>query len=159
MKKSEIIKLVNSKELELDKYFKKVDKICELNTFKVMDAFKKNKVSEIHFNMTTGYGYNDLGRDIVEDVYKTIFNTESALVRNQFISASHALNVALFAILRPNDIMLSITGSPYDTLHDVIGLNENKSSLKSFNINYEQIDLIDNDFDYKKIEEFIKNKK
>ena len=159
MKKSEIIELVNSCEKEVSKEFERIEKICELNTFKVMDAFKNNKVSEIHFNSTTGYGYNDLGREVIENVYSSIFNSEAALVRNQFISASHALNVALFACLRPNDTMLSITGTPYDTLHEVIGIKENSSSLKSFGINYEQIDLIEDDFDYKEIENKLKNKK
>ena len=134
MKKNEIIKLINKCEKELSKEFNKVDKICELNTFKVMDAFKNNKVSEMHFISTTGYGYNDIGRDVIEDVYKDIFGCESALVRNQFISASHALTVALFALLRPNDTMLSITGTPYDTLHEVIGIKDNPSSLKSYNV-------------------------
>ncbi len=159
MKKSEIIKLINECENELSDYYKNIEKICELNTFKVMDSFKKNKVSEIHFNSTTGYGYNDLGRDIIEDVYKTIFNTEAALVRNQFISASHALNVALFACLRPKDTMLSITGTPYDTLHEVIGIKKNSSSLSSFGVKYEEIDLINNDFDYEKIKEKLSKKK
>lgn len=159
MKKNEIIKLINKCEKELTKEFNKVDKICELNTFKVMDAFKNNKVSEMHFTSTTGYGYNDIGRDVIEDVYKDIFGCESALVRNQFISASHALTVALFALLRPNDTMLSITGTPYDTLHEVIGLKENESSLKSYNINYEQVDLKNNDFDYEEIKKKLKNKK
>ena len=159
MKKSEIIKLVNECENEVISEFNKVNKICELNTFKVMDAFKNNRVSEIHFNMTTGYGYGDIGRDIIENVYSSIFNTEDALVRNQFISASHALTVALFGVLRPGDIKLSITGTPYDTLHEVIGLRENGSSLKSFGIDYEQIDLINNDFNFEEIEKRVSNKK
>ena len=159
MKKSEIVKLVNECEKEVIKVFNKLDKICELNTFKVMDAFKNNRVSEMHFNSTTGYGYSDIGRDVIESVYASIFNSEAALVRNQFISASHALTVCLFGVLRPGDTMLSVTGTPYDTLHEVIGIKENSSSLKSFGINYEQIDLIDNDFDYASIKNSIINKK
>ena len=93
MKKSEIVKLVNECEKEVIKVFNKLDKVCELNTFKVMDAFKNNRVSEMHFNSTTGYGYSDIGRDVIESVYSSIFNSEAALVRNQFISASHALTV------------------------------------------------------------------
>lgn len=151
MKKEEIIELVNNSEKELINEFDKIDKIVEKNTFKVMDAFKSCGVSEVHFNSTTGYGYDDIGRKVIEKVYAKIFNTESALVRNQFISASHALTVALFAILRPNDTMLSITGTPYDTIHEVIGIKENNSSLKSFGINYEQIELKNNDFDYETI--------
>ena len=159
MNREDIINLVNNCEKELNEEFKNLDKICEENTFKVLDAFKKNNVSEIHFNSTTGYGYNDIGRDVVESVYADIFGSERALVRNQFISASHALNIVLFACLRPGDIMLGITGLPYDTLHEVIGIKENNSSLKSFGINYEQIDLVNDDFNYEKIEEKIKNKK
>ena len=159
MNKDKIIELINNSEEEVKNQFEIIDKIEEINTFKILDAFRNNNVSEIHFNITTGYGYNDVGRDIVESVYSDIFHTEAALVRNQFISASHALNVALFACLRPNDTMISITGLPYDTLHEVIGLRDNNSSLKSFGVNYEQIDLLDNDFDYKKIENSLKNKK
>ena len=109
--------------------------------------------------MTTGYGYNDLGRDTIEKVYATIFKSEDALVRSQFISGTHALTTALFACLRPGDTMLSITGKPYDTLEEVIGIKENKSSLKSYGINYEQIDLIENQFNVEKIKEVLKKKK
>ena len=116
-----------------------------------------NQVSEVHNNETTGYGYGDLGREVIEKIYADIFNTEDALVRGQFISASHAPTVTLFGLLRPNDIMLSISGKPYDTLDSVIGLTENNSSLKSFGIKYEQIDLIDNDFDYEKIQKRLSN--
>jgi len=158
MNKYEIKDLVNTCEKELTSEFDKIDNIVEKNTFKVMDAFSSCGVSEIHFNSTTGYGYGDIGRDVIEKVYSKIFNAESALVRNQFISASHALTVALFALLRPNDTMLSITGSPYDTIHEVIGIKENNSSLKSFYINYEQIELKDNDFDYEEILNKLKEK-
>lgn len=153
------IKLVNNSEEELKNIFKNIDKTCEYNSLKVLNAFKKNKLSETHFNSTTGYGYNDIGRETIEKIYSDIFKSEDALVRSQFISGSHALSVVLFALLRPNDTLLSITGTPYDTLHEVIGIKDNPSSLKSFNISYEQIDLINNDFDYDKIEETIKNKK
>ena len=143
--------LVNQEEKKLQEQFCNIDKICEYNSLKVLNAFHKFKVSEMHFNGTTGYGYNDIGRDTIEEVYADIFKCEDALVRSQFISGSHALSVALFSLLRPSDTLLSITGTPYDTLHEVIGIKENSSSLKSFNINYEQIDLIDNDFDYESI--------
>ena len=159
MNRVEIKELINVCEKELINEFDKVNKLCEENTFKVLESFKNNGVSEIHFNSTTGYGYNDIGRDVIERVYADIFGAEAALVRNQFISASHALNVVLFACLRPGDTMMSITGLPYDTMHEVIGLKENSSSLKSFGINYEQIDLVDNDFDYDKISNTIKKKK
>ena len=159
MKKDEIINLVNVCENELEDEYKKIDQICEANTFKIMNAFKECNVSEIHFNSTTGYGYGDIGREVIENVYSKIFHTESALVRNQFISASHALCVMLFACLRPGDIMLSITGAPYDTLHEVIGIKENNSSLNSFDVKYEEIDLINDDFDYDGIEKLLKSKK
>ena len=126
------------------------------NSIKVLKAFSDNNISETHFNTTTGYGYNDIGRDTIEKVYADIFKCEDALVRSQIISGTHALTVTLFALLRPNDTLLSITGKPYDTLDEVIGIKENNSSLKSFGVKYEQIDLINDDFDYNKIEERLK---
>ena len=154
-----IIKLVNDSEKELEKEFKKIDEICEYNSLKVLNAFWNNKLSEAHFSQTTGYGYDDIGRDVIEKIYAEIFGAEDALVRSQFISGSHALTVALFAYLRPGDTMLSISGLPYDTLHEVIGIVPNDSSLKSFGVNYEQIDLVNDDFDYEKIEERLKKSK
>lgn len=148
---NDVIELVNSSESEVEKEFDKVNKICEKNTLKVLDAFQKNNLSEVHFGETTGYGYDDIGRDTIEKIYKDIFHTEDAIVRGQFVSASHALNVTFFAMLRPGDTLLSISGKPYDTMDEVIGLKENPSSLKSFGVKYEQIDLINNDFDYDKI--------
>lgn len=155
----EVEKMTNLAEEEVKNEFQKINKMCETNTLKVLKAFQDNNLSEIHLGSTTGYGYNDIGRDTIEKIYAQIFKAEDSLVRNQFVSGSHALTVTLFALLRPGDTLLSITGLPYDTLHEVIGIRENKSSLKSFNINYEQIDLVDNDFDYEKIKETIKNKK
>ena len=140
----------------LKEQFSKIDEICESNTAKVLHAFWENHVSESHFASTTGYGYDDLGRDTIEKVYSTVFETEDALVRNQFISGSHALAKTLFGLLRPGDLLLSISGRPYDTLHEVIGIEENSSSLKSFGVNYAEIDLKDNDFDEEKILEFLK---
>lgn len=150
--------LDNIKEIEekLEPVFKNIDEICYQNSQKVLEAFWQENIGEQHFNTTTGYGYGDLGRDALERVYARIFKAEDALVRNQFISGTHALSTAFFALLRPNDTLLSITGKPYDTLDSVIGLNDNPSSLKSFGINYEQIDLIDDDFDYEKIEKRVK---
>lgn len=146
-------------ENELKEEFSKIERLCEINSLKVLKAFQDNNLSEIHFGTTTGYGYSDIGRETIEKIYAQIFKAEDSLVRNQFISGTHALTVTLFGLLRPGDTLLSITGLPYDTLHEVIGIRENKSSLKSFNINYEQIDLVDNDFDYEKIKETLKNKK
>lgn len=155
---NKIIEIVNKSENEVKEQFEKINELCEYNTRKVLEAFQDNDLSEIHFNETTGYGYNDIGRDVIEKIYAQIFKTEDSIVRGQFISASHALNVTLFAMLRPGDTMISISGKPYDTLDEVIGLRENKSSLKSFGVKYEQIDLIDNDFDYEQIEKrFSKN--
>jgi len=143
-------------EEELKEKFSEIDNLCFFNSKKVIDAFKCENVSEFHFNTTTGYGYNDIGRDTIERVFSKIFKCEDALVRNQFISGSHALTVCLFGLLRPNDTLLSICGKPYDTLDSVIGITPNNSSLMSFGVNYEQIDLVDNDFDYEKIEERLK---
>ena len=140
----------------LKEQFSKIDEICESNTAKVLHAFWENHVSESHFTSTTGYGYDDLGRDTIEKVYSTVFETEDALVRNQFISGSHALAKTLFGLLRPGDLLLSISGRPYDTLHEVIGIEENSSSLKSFGVNFAEIDLKNNDFDEEKILEFLK---
>ena len=143
-------------EEEIKTELKKIDDICMFNSMKVLNAFHEENISEIHFNTSTGYGYNDIGRDKIEDVYKRIFKCEDALVRTQFISGSHALTVCLFGLLRPNDTLLSITGKPYDTLDQVIGITPNDSSLKSFGVKYEQIELVDNNFDFKKIEERLK---
>lgn len=152
------IDILTKAEKVLEEKFKSIQEICFYNSQKVIKAFWKNHVTESHFNGTTGYGYGDIGRDTLEKVYADIFKTEDALVRNQFISGTHALSTAFFALLRPNDILLSITGKPYDTLDSVIGFNNNQSSLKSFDIKYEQIDLKNNDFDYDKIKERIKKK-
>ena len=153
------IELIKNEEKELKNIFEEIDRVCDYNSLKVLSAFHKNRISENHLNSTTGYGYNDLGRDAIEDIYKDIFKAEDALVRGQFISGTHALKVTLFGLLRPNDLLLSITGKPYDTLDEVIGIKENPSSLISFGIKYDQIDLINDDFDYKKIEEYLKNNK
>ncbi len=147
----EIIKELNMYEKDIRNELNYIDEIVLKNSIKVLDAFNKENVSEYHFNSTTGYGYNDIGRETIERVYADIFKSEDALVRSQFISGTHALTVSLFGLLRPSDIMLSISGTPYDTLHEVIGLKENPSSLKSFNVKYEEIDLVNNDFDYSRI--------
>ena len=146
-------------EEKLKDEFKKIEKQEETNSKKVLNAFREEKVSETDFNSTTGYGYNDEGRDKLERVFSRVLGSEDALVRSQFISGSHALTVTLFALLRPGDTLLSISSKPYDTLDEVIGIRDNKSSLKSFNINYKQVDLIDNDFDYEKIKEVITSEK
>lgn len=157
--KETIENFIQEAEENLKDYFQAQDKIAFENSKKVLNAFKENNVNEACFNMTTGYGYNDLGRDTIEKVYAHIFKSEDALVRSQLISGTHALTTALFACLRPGDTMLSITGKPYDTLDEVIGIKENKSSLKAFGIQYEQIDLIENQFDQEKIKKILLTKK
>ena len=126
-----IINLASEVEEELKTQFEKVDKIKEENSLKVLMAFQKYNLSDMHFGMTTGYGYGDVGRDIIEKIFAEVLGAEDSLVRNQFISGTHALTVALFSMLRPGDTMLSINGKPYDTLDRVIGIEENASSLKS----------------------------
>lgn len=152
MLNNNVIKNIDEK---IKPYLDMVDNISYLNSQKILNAFLKEKVSINDFNSTTGYGYSDEGRDKIERIYADIFHAQDALVRNQFISGSHALTVCLFALLRPNDTLLSITGKPYDTLDEVIGIKKNSSSLKSYNINYEQVDLVNNDFDYEQIENLI----
>ena len=146
-----IINLANEVEEELKPEFEKVDKIKEENSLKVLMAFQKYNLSDMHFGMTTGYGYGDVGRDTIENIFAEVLGAEDSLVRNQFISGTHALTVALFSMLRPGDTMLSINGKPYDTLDRVIGIEENASSLKSYGVKYEQIDLIGDEFDTEKI--------
>ena len=146
-------------EKDIKPYIESINDLCYKNSLKVLNAFIENGVSTYHFNSTDGYGYNDDGRDVIERVYASIFKAEDALVRTQIISGTHALTVTLFGLLRPNDILLSITGTPYDTLHEVIGIKENNSSLKAFGVKYDEIDLVDNEFDYGKIENYLKNNK
>lgn len=143
-------------EKEIENQFKAIDEICYANSIKVLKAFHKYNISEVHFNTSTGYGYGDLGRDTIEKVYAEIFKCEDSLVRSQFVSGTHALSTALFSVLRPGDTVLSINGKPYDTLDEVIGLKENKSSLISFGVKYEQVDLKDGKLDYEAIEERVK---
>ena len=157
--RQEIMDLAKETEEQVKKQFQEVEEVCEFNSMRILHAFQKYQVSDMHFNQTTGYGYGDVGRDVIEKIYAEIFQTEDALVRGQFISGTHALTVALFAMLRPSDTMLSICGKPYDTLDEVIGISPNPSSLTSFGIKYEQIDLVDQDFDYAKIEKTLKEKK
>lgn len=154
-----VVELFKEKEKELQEIFNDINKKEEENTLRVLNSFHKHQISEVHFNSTTGYGYNDIGRDTIEKVFADVLGSEDALVRSQFISGTHALTVALFAYLRPGNIMLSISGTPYDTLHEVIGIKENQSSLASFGVKYDEIELINNDFNYGKIKEYLTNNK
>ncbi len=150
--------LVNEVENEVKSIFEKQENICEVNENKVLQAFINHKVSEAHLQGTTGYGYGDVGRDVIECIFAEIFKTEDALVRTQFISGTHTISTVLFGILRPGDIVLSINGKPYDTLDEVIGIRENVSSLKAFGVSYEQIDLDNGKFDFQKIKERVSKK-
>ncbi len=155
----ETLDFIKEEENKVTKEFKAIEEICERNTMKVLAAFQKNNVSEGCFHETTGYGYNDLGRETVEKIFAYVLDAEDAIVRGQFISGTHALTVTLFAMLRPNDLMLSISGTPYDTLHEVIGIVPNNSSLMSYGIKYDEIALVDNDFDYDSIKNYLTNNK
>lgn len=154
-----VVELAKECEEELRDIFLKRDKICFNNTKRVLEAFIKNGISMDHFNGTNGYGYNDVGREKIDKIFSDVLGAEDALVRGQFVSGSHALTVCLFALLRPGDVLLSITGLPYDTLHEVIGIRDNASSLKSFGVNYKQVDLVDNSFDIDKIKEVLSDEK
>ena len=137
------LKLVSEAEESIKEQCKHIENICEINQLRVMKAFADNRVSDSHFVATTGYGYDDLGRDTLDRVYADIMGAEDALVRHNFISGTHTISTALFAVLRPNDILVSITGKPYDTLEEVIGIQgeAGNGSLKDFGVKYVQIDL------------------
>lgn len=147
--KKELLEIAKEVEKDVEEQFKKVEEVKEINSLKVLNAFQKCGLSEMHLHSSTGYGIDEIGRNKIEEIYSKIFNTEDALVRAQLISGTHALAVTLFGILRPGDIMLSITGLPYDTLQTTIGISKenSKSSLKEFGVKYEQIDLKDGLFD------------
>ena len=144
-------------EKELEGRFHEIDKVAELNQLKVLKAMQDNRLSDVHFAATTGYGYNDMGRDTLESVYAAVFKTEDALVRPQLISGTHALTVALSGNLRPGDEILSPVGKPYDTLEGVIGITPTKGSLAEYGITYAQVDLLeDGGFDWEGIKAAIK---
>ena len=155
MNKKELQNLIKKTEETLKPQFKHVEEICGINSIKVIEAFQKNNLQEMHMQSSTGYGIDEPGRNKIEEIYANIFKAEDSLVRSQFISGTHALAICLSALLRPNDTMLSITGAPYDTLQTVIGINSNPSpsSLKAYGIKYEQIELKENEFDIQKIQE------
>lgn len=140
----EVLELVESAEKDVKDMFSYIENVAELNQMKVMKAFSDNRVSETHFVPTSGYGYDDLGRDTLDKVYAQAFDAEDALVRHNFISGTHTLSTALFAVLRPGDTLAAITGKPYDTLEEVIGISgdDGEGSLKDFGIDYKQIELL-----------------
>ena len=153
--KREILELSKEVEKELKPIFEKIDTIKEINSLKVLNAFQKCGLTEMHLYSSTGYGIDEVGRNKIEEIYAKIMKTEDALVRAQLISGTHALAVSLFGVLRPGDTMLSITGAPYDTMQTIIGISkeQSKSSLKEFGVSYEQIELVNNDFDIENIKE------
>ncbi len=137
-----IMALADSAEAELQQTFAQIDKITEYNQQKVLSAFIRHGVSESHFAATTGYGYGDRGRDLLDEVFADIFETEDALVRHSILSGTHAITIALFGILQPGDVMLAATGRPYDTLHQVIGIQEkNPGSLAEMGVGYQEVPL------------------
>lgn len=154
----ETLELSKKIEEKLKEKFQEIDEICSYNSLKVLSAFQNQGLAEMHFNSSTGYGIGENGRDKIEEIYSEIFGTEDSLVRSQLISGTHALSITLGALLRHSDTMLSITGAPYDTLQTIIGIGreESKSSLKSHGINYEQIELVNDDFDIEKIQKRLK---
>lgn len=151
--------LIEKVEDEIKDIFKKREEICEYNEKKVLTAFINNHISEAHLNGTTGYGYGDIGRDAIENIYAEIFKAEDALVRTQLISGTHTISTTLFGILRPGDTVISINGKPYDTLDEVIGIRENPSSLKAFGVKYDQVELKNGKFNLQEIEKKISDEK
>ena len=153
--KNEILELSKKVEKEIQPQFEKIEQIKELNSLKVLEAFQYCRLSEMHLHSSTGYGIDEIGRNKIEEIYARIFRTEDALVRAQLISGTHALAVTLFGLLRSGDTLLSISGAPYDTLQTIIGISKekSKSSLKEFGVKYEQIDLINDDFDIKAVQD------
>lgn len=156
----EIIKMAEKAEEELKDKFAEADRITEYNQYKVLNAMQKNRLSDVHFAGTTGYGYNDLGRDTLEQIYADVFHAESGLVRPQVISGTHALTVALAGNLRPGDEIFSPCGLPYDTLQGVIGIRPERGSLAEYGITYSQRELLDDgSFDWEGIKDALKNRK
>lgn len=148
----EVFELAAQAEAELSEQFKRIDRIAMANTRKVMAAFQDNKVSDSCFAGTSGYGYDDIGREVLDNVYAQVFKTEAALVRIGFVNGTHALSAALFALLKPGDTLLSVTGLPYDTLRNAIGIEGDcHGSLKFYGINYKQVDLKDGEPDIEEI--------
>lgn len=148
----EVYELARQAEEEIRPQFERIDRIAMLNTRKVMTAFQDSKVSDSCFAGTTGYGYDDLGREVLDKVYAQVFRTEVALVRIGFVNGTHALSAALFGILKPGDTLLSVTGLPYDTLRNAIGIEGDcHGSLKFYGINYKQVDLKDGEADLEAI--------
>ena len=156
---AQVFELAQKKEAELKERFDAIDRMAEANQLKVLHAMQENKLQEAHFAPTTGYGYNDLGREALEKIYATLFRAEDALVRPQITCGTHALNVALAANLRPGDELLSPVGKPYDTMDEIIGIRPAKGSLSEYGITYRQVDLKeDGSIDFEGIKQAINEK-
>lgn len=157
---SKIVSLAERCEEEIKNQFSIIEEIREYNQYKVLDSMQKNRLSDIHFNYSTGYGYGDIGRDTLDKVYSDVFCCEDALVRPNIVSGTHALSLCLYGILRPGDELLAITGKPYDTLDNIIGINNPVSgSLRDYNVTYRQVDLLeDGSFDFDGIQSSINEK-
>lgn len=157
--KPEVYELAHQAEAEIRPQFERIDRIAMINTRKVMTAFQDNRVSDSCFAGTSGYGYDDVGREVLDKVYAQVFCTEAALVRIGFVNGTHALSAALFAMLKPGDTLLSVTGLPYDTLRNAIGIEgECHGSLKFYGINYKQVDLRDGEPDIEAIKAALSDK-
>ncbi len=157
-----VLNLVDEAERDVIEQFKRIEDTAHINQLKIMKAFSDNHISETHFIPTTGYGYDDIGRDTLDKVYAQVFDCEDALVRHNFISGTHTISTALFGVLRPRDTLMSITGKPYDTLEEVIGISGERGngSLKDFGISYLQVDLLDDgEPDYDKIADNLRKTK
>jgi cystathionine beta-lyase family protein involved in aluminum resistance len=155
----EVLEFSNKILDDLKERFDRIDDVSEYNQMKVLHAMQKNQVSEMHLETSSGYGYTDLGRDTLEAVYADVFHTEDALVRTQIACGTHALNIALSGNLRPGDELLSVSGKPYDTLEEVIGIRPSRGSLAEYGVTYSQVDLLeDGSFDYEGIKNAINEK-
>ena len=156
--KPHVFELYKKALSDVEEQFKIYDEIREYNQLKILNAFQEERISDMHFTNSSGYGYDDIGRDTLDKVYARIFNTESALVRPHFVNGTHAIGCALMGNLKTGDTMVCITGAPYDTLHNIIGISgkENIGSLKEYGVNYKQVDLKNGTFDTEKIIELLK---
>lgn len=155
----EIINLAEECEQELEERLKEIDNVALLNTAKVLSSFKLNRISDSHFKATTGYGYDDMGREAIERVYADLFKAEDALVRINFVNGTHSLSTAIAGNLMPGDLLVSITGAPYDTLAETIGIVANNMSLIAMGVKYKQVELKDGTFDTEAIVDIVKNNK
>ena len=154
-----VIQIAEECEQDLVERFNEIDNVALLNTAKVLSSFKSNRISDSHFKATTGYGYDDMGREAIERVYADIFKAEDALVRINFVNGTHSLSTAIAGNLMSGDLLVSITGAPYDTLAETIGIVENNMSLISMGVKYQQVELKNGTFDTEAIQEIIRNNK